>query len=64
MSESGKPLGDKSVAQTHSQNAIDILIDEPGDTTDRPRRPNVPRDPPPPRWLEAESRDEKPQEPS
>ena len=62
MSESNKPLGDKSGGQTHSHNAVDILIDEPGDTTRRPRRPNVPIDPPPPRRPEPDPRDKKPQD--
>ena len=64
MSESNKPRGDKSVLKTDSRRAVDILIDEPGDTTHRPRRPNVPIDPPPPRRPEPDPRDKKPQEPS
>ena len=64
MSESNKPLGDKAVVQMDSLKAVDILIDELGDTTRRPRRPNVPLEPPPPRRPEPDPRDKKPQEPS
>lgn len=60
MSELNKPLGDKSVVQMESLNCIDILIDELGDTTRRPRRPNVPLDPPPPRRPEPDPRDTPP----
>ena len=60
MSESNKPLGDKSVVQTNSWKCVDILIDELGDTTHRPRRPNVPLDPPPPRRPEPDPRDTPP----
>ena len=64
MSESNKPLGDKSVVKMDSLKVVDILIDELGDTTRRPRRPNVPLEPPPPRRPEPDPRDKKPQEPS
>jgi hypothetical protein len=64
MSESNKPRGGKAVARPDCRRAVDILIDEPGDTTRRPRRPNVPLDPPPPRRPEPDPRDKKPQEPS
>ena len=63
MSESNQPNHKKLVEQTESLRSIDILIDEPGDTTRRPRRPNVPIDPPPPRRPEPDPRD-KPKEPS
>ena len=47
MSESNKPRGGKPVVQTDCRRAVDILIDELGDTTRRPRRPNVPLESPP-----------------
>ena len=61
MSESNKPHH-KLVEQTESLRSVDILIDEPGDTTRRPRRPNVPIDPPPPRRPEPDPKDKKPQD--
>ena len=60
MSEPNPPRRDKSVGQTHSRRRVDIMIDEPGDTTRRPRRPNVPLDPPPPRRPEPDPRDTPP----
>ena len=60
MSESNKPAGNDPVVQTDSRNVVDVLIDEPGDTTVRPRRPNVPLDPPPPRRPEPDPRDTPP----
>ena len=64
MSESKKPRPSKPGPKTDARKAVDILIDEPGDTTRRPRRPNVPIDPPPPRRPEPDPRDKKPQEPA
>jgi hypothetical protein len=60
MSESNKPAGDNPVVQTESRNVVDILIDDLGDTTVRPRRPNVPRDIQPPRRPEPDPRDTPP----
>ena len=64
MSESNESRGGKAVVRSDCRRAVDILIDELGDTTRRPRRPNVPLDPPPPRRPEPDPRDKKPQEPS
>ena len=64
MSEPQQPQPNQPVGQTESWNSVIVLIDEPGDTTRRPRRPNVPLDPPPPRRPEPDPKDEKPQEPS
>ena len=60
MSEPKQPRPEKSVGQTESWNAVYVLIDELGDTTRRPRRPNVPLDPPPPRRPEPDPRDTPP----
>ena len=64
MSEPKQPPPNKPVGQTESWNSVVILIDEPGDTTHRPRRPNIPLEPPPPRRPEPDPRDKKPPEPS
>ena len=60
MSEPNQPRPNKSVSQTDSSRGVIIVIDEPGDTTRRPRRPNIPLDPPPPRRPEPDPRDTPP----
>ena len=40
--------------QTDSLDTVLVFIDGPGDTTRRPRRPNIPLDPPRPRRPEPE----------
>ena len=40
--------------ESDSPNFVLVVIDEPGDTTVRPRRPNIPLEPPRPRRPEPE----------
>jgi hypothetical protein len=44
--------------RTDSLRSVLVFIDKPGDTTRRPRRANIPLDPPRPRRPEPETRPE------
>jgi hypothetical protein len=49
MSETNQSPNERLYPETHSHPSIVVVIDGPGDTTHRPRRPNVPLDPPRPK---------------
>jgi hypothetical protein len=49
MSEPSKNPSENPTCYTESLDTIIVTIEGPGDTTVRPRRPNVPVDPFPPR---------------
>lgn len=44
-------------SRTESENTILIVIEGPGDRTIRPRRPNIPYMPPPPKDTDAKEQD-------
>ncbi len=54
MIESGSQPDDTTPYETDSLSSEIVVIDGPGDTTIRPRRPCIPLDPPRPRRPEPE----------
>ena len=54
MNENTPPTPGKPFSETDSLGTIFVVIDGPGDTTIRPRRPHIPLEPPPPRRPEPE----------
>jgi hypothetical protein len=59
MNENTPPNPGKPFSETDSSGTIFVVIDEPGDTTIRPRRPHIPLEPPPPRRPQPEPPDQK-----
>jgi hypothetical protein len=54
MNDSGSQPKGTTPYDSDSLDGEIIVIDEPGDTTIRPRRPNIPLDPPRPRRPESD----------